>query len=148
MTGIWRVWLRVWGVAVIAFGVLLMTSAAPGADGPLRWVVGLMNTNDASHGSLDMNMVRFAVGLTGALTLGWGLMMLAVFSRIGPDDGPLWRSLTGAMLVWYVADSTISVATGFPLNAVSNTVITALYLVPVLASGVLRGRGEPRASPA
>ncbi len=146
MTGFWRVWLRVWSFAVIAFGVLLMTSVVPGADGPLRWVVGMMNTNDASHGSLEMNMVRFAVGLTGALTLGWGMMMLAVFSRIGQEDAPLWRSLTAAMLVWYLVDSAISVATGFPLNAVSNTVFTVLFLIPVLASGVLRGGGEPRAS--
>jgi hypothetical protein len=46
--------------------------------------------------------------------------------------------MTGAILVWWVVDSSISVALHTPGNAVSNTGLLLLYLIPVLASGVLK----------
>jgi len=43
-----------------------------------------------------------------------------------------------AMAVWFVIDSFMSIATGFWLNAVSNTLIAIGLIVPLLATGVLR----------
>ena len=39
-----------------------------------------------------------------------------------------------------IIDSLISISTGFPLNAVSNTLLTVGYLIPVLATGALKAR--------
>jgi hypothetical protein len=47
------------------------------------------------------------------------------------------------MVVWYVVDSALSVATGFPLTRRRNTLILAAFLAPVLGSGVL---GSPAAA--
>ncbi len=66
----------------------------------------------------------------GALVAGWLLLW---------GDLSLANILTGTVLVWYVIDGAISLATGFALNAVSNTALLTLYLFPVLRSGVLRG---------
>jgi hypothetical protein len=44
------------------------------------------------------------------------------------------------MLTCYVIDSAISVASGVPVNAVSNTALIAALLAPILASGVLGNR--------
>jgi hypothetical protein len=46
--------------------------------------------------------------------------------------------MTGAILVWWGVDSSISVALNTPGNAISNTGFLLLYLIPVFASGVLR----------
>ena len=74
----------------------------------------------------------------GAVTLGWGLTTWVLVAA-GPALSPTaWRRLTAAIAVLYVIDSTISIATGFWLNAVSNTAIVAAYLLPILRCGVLQ----------
>jgi hypothetical protein len=87
------------------------------------------------------------VALLGAVTLGMALAVLAAAraaERPGPEGRPIWVRLTGAMAVWYLVDSGLSVATGFPLNAVSNTLILAGFLAPVLGSGVLGSPASAR----
>lgn len=135
MNGFWKTWMRVWCWGVVAFGGVLALSAVPALDAAPRFVLGLVG---GSPGLLDQSEMRFAFGLQGALTLGWSVSMMAMVGLAHQSGAPVWRSLTASLLVWYVIDSLISVATGFPLNAVSNTLLTAGYLAPVLATGVLR----------
>lgn len=135
MTAFWRTWLTVWCWAVGVFGVVLAGAAFEPTSGPARLILGIMNPTAA--GEFDA-LHRFSIGLVGAVTLGWGLTLLAAIQaavRLG--DRQLWLGITGAAIVWYVVDSVISVATGFALNAASNTLIVAAYLLPVLRSGVL-----------
>ena len=72
--------------------------------------------------------------------------LLASNADIVPAD-PLvvewvsWLATIG-MVVWFVVDSALSVATGFWMNAVSNTGLAVGYLVPVLASGAMRGQAR------
>ncbi len=79
----------------------------------------------------------------GAVTIGWGLTFRVAFKALNLPDpaqaAPLWRKLTLFALIWYVVDSYISIATGFWLNAVSNTILMALYLIPLFKSGAMRG---------
>lgn len=44
----------------------------------------------------------------------------------------------GAILIWCVIDSSLSVATGFGLNKVPNTGLLIAHLIRVLASGALK----------
>ena len=136
MNGFWKRWMRLWCWAVLVFGAVLALSATPGLDAAPRQVLRLLGGDPAL---LDQPALRFAFGLQGALTLGWGLTMIAMIDLAHTAGARAWRSLTGAFLTWYVIDSLISLATGFPLNVLSNTLLTAGYLAPVLASGVLRG---------
>jgi hypothetical protein len=136
MNGFWKTWMRVWCWAVLAFGVVLALAAVPALDAAPRFVIGLLGGDPAL---LDQSAMRFAFGLQGALTLGWGFTMMAMVGLAHSLGAPVWRSLTASLLVWYVIDSLISVSTGFPLNAVSNSLLTAGYLIPVLTTGVLRG---------
>lgn len=89
---------------------------------------------------LDQPAMRFSVGLTGALTIGWILTLMAAVQGAEAVGPTLWRKIALAVLAWYVIDSAISVMTGFGLNAVSNTLLTIGFLIPVFASGVLRPR--------
>jgi len=140
MTGVWRNWIIVWCWAVVAFGLLLAAGAIPGVDAPARALFVLFSGDPASADVYDHPAVRFGIGLQGALTIGWGLTMLVLVQTPSIGAGQ-WRALSLALLAWYVIDSAISVATGFWLNAISNTGLFVAYLIPVLASGVLAGRG-------
>jgi hypothetical protein len=82
--------------------------------------------------------MRFSVALMGAVTLGWGFTILFLLPAIHAAGAPAWKGLTAALFIWFVIDSAFSVATGFALNAVSNTGLLIAYLIPVLASGALK----------
>ena len=127
-----------WCWVVIVFGVVLIGAVSPLTAAPSRALFAIMG---GDHSSMDAPL-RFAVALMGAVTLGWGLTLLVVTSVLHRLDRPvacsLWRRLTAAVLVWYVVDSITSIATGFALYAVSNTVFVIAFALIVWWSQVLR----------
>jgi hypothetical protein len=151
MTTFWRNWLVIWCIGLALFGLALYGAAYPATTGPARMLFALFGNPLPPEPD---RYLRFAVPLMGAVSLGWALTMLAALRlawTAEPDAGTaLWKRVTVAMLVWYVLDSAASVATGFPINALSNTALLVAYLVPVVASGVLTtvtARTEPTARP-
>ncbi|MFD3264214.1 hypothetical protein [Phenylobacterium ferrooxidans] len=138
MSRFWRNWLTVWGWAVALFGLVLAGAGFEVTSGPTRLLFDVLNGPE----DLVLNaQMRFALGLMGAVTLGWALTLLVTFDaahKLGAAGGPTWRGVLASAVVWYVIDSGISVATGFGLNAVSNTLLMTGLLTPLMASGVLR----------
>lgn len=138
MTGIWRQWLQLWCWGVIVFGIILAGAAFPATDAVARFLVTAFNNGPAFE--LDRPL-RFGLGVQGALSIGLGLLIMAAV-RAGDDLGQrgrsMWVLVTLAMAIWYIVDSAISIATGFTLNALSNTLFLAAFATPILASGVLR----------
>ena len=69
----------------------------------------------------------------GAVSTGWGLTLLAVASISDRLDREitriLWTRIAYSAIIWYIVDSAISVATGFALNAVSNTILLVAFLL-------------------
>ncbi len=135
MSKFWQTWLTIWCLAVALFGLILAGAAFEATQAPARLLLTLMSpTNTASFDP----QARFTIGLMGAVTLGWGLTAWVLIAAAPSLPPAIWARLTAAIAVWFVLDSTISIATGYWLNAVSNTLITAAYLLPILRSGVLR----------
>ena len=139
MTDFWKNWLNLWSFAVTAFGAILALAAFAATDGLARIVFA--SFQNPMPGDIDM-LHRFSIGLMGAVTMGWGMTLYVAFQAIHSADRAhaprIWRNLTLAALIWYVIDSSISVATGYWLNAVSNTLFIALYLIPLLRTGAMR----------
>lgn len=135
MTKFWQTWLTIWCAAVALFGLLLAGAAFEATQAPTRLLLTLMSPTGTA--AFDPQS-RFAIGLMGAVTLGWGLTAWVLIAAAPSLPPAIWSRLTAAIVVWFVIDSTISIATGFWLNAVSNTLITAAYLLPILRTGVLR----------
>jgi hypothetical protein len=139
MAKVWQNWFSAWAIGVVLFGLALAGGAFEATDGPLRALLTLFGNPlpelmDAQH--------RFAYGLMGAVSMGWGLTFWVLFKALALIDSaaaaPLWQKLTLSVIVWYVIDGAISIATGFWMNAVSNTILLALYLIPLFKSGALR----------
>jgi hypothetical protein len=140
MSDFWKSWLNIWAWGVIVFGAILAIFAFPATEEPTRFLFELFGATlpevaDYHH--------RFAIGLMGCVTVGWGLTLLPAFKSAHLLDrgaaAPIWRSMTFAVLFWYLIDSSISLYTGIAMNAVSNTLVIALYLLPVIKSQVLKG---------
>lgn len=138
MTGFWRQWLTLWCWAVGLLGLALAGAGFAATDAPALLAMRLFYSGEAFALSEPL---RFAIGLMGILTLSLAMLVAAGLrgaDLLGERAQPVWAALTRAILVWYVIDSAISCANGFVLNAVSNTGITLLFLLPVIRSGVLR----------
>lgn len=140
MTKFWRNWLDAWCAAIAAFGLVLIGGAFPATDAPVSLLL-------AAFGEAPVDpmtpTLRFALALMGAVSLGWAATFHAAFDaahRLGAAGGPAWRKLRLAVSLWFVVDSSLSIATGFAWNAVSNLVLLVAVLVPLLASGVLGRR--------
>ena len=119
--------MRWWCIGVMLVGLVLAGAAFVATDLLAVEVLTLFG-----GGVVPMTApLRFAAGLMGAVTFGWGASLLAVAQAsvaLAPDlRTTLWRRIGWAVLAWYVLDSAISVATGFWLNAVSNTVLLAWF---------------------
>lgn len=140
MTGVWKIWMRVWFGAALLFGLVLWLAGVPGAEGPARLVLATVSGDPATGDLLDLPAMRFALALQGALTIGWMLTLMAAVKGAEAVGPTLWRRILFAVVVWCVIDNAVSIMTGFALNAVSNTLLTIGFLIPVLASGVLRAR--------
>lgn len=139
MSSFWRTWLAIWCWGVALFGVVLVGAALPATSGPIGFLIETMNATGAPV-ELDAPL-RFGLGIQGALSIGLAMLVAAgarAAAELGPRGRPTWQMVTLALLAWYVIDSLISIATGFPLNAASNTLLIVTFLAPVLASGVLR----------
>ncbi len=138
MSAFWRAWLYVWSGLVTVVGLVFAGAGLEATDGLAEMALVLLGGGVTFEWTPHL---RIAVGLMGAVTMGWGLSFAPLFMaahRLGDQAAPIWRFATLAVLAWFVIDSALSVATGFWLNAVSNTGLAIGYLVPVLASGVMR----------
>ena len=130
MNGKWQAQMQLWCGAVMVFGLVLMSGAFE-ATGQVANI--LFDILDGPGPVTWDPALRFSLALMGAVTLGWGATVLAVVR--GTGDMPaaqalaLWRGITAALLLWYVVDSALSVATGFWRNALSNTVLIGWYLL-------------------
>lgn len=138
MNVFWQKWLNAWALLVTVFGLVLAGGAFATTDGLTAALFALFGNPlpvdiDAHH--------RFAIGLMGAVTMGWGLTywtaFKALFALEPATAAPIWRSLLFAGMVWFVIDSTISIATGFWMNAVSNTFLIIMLMIPLFKSSVL-----------
>lgn len=138
MTGFWKTWITLWCWAVILFGALLATAGLPATEGIAGLAFSLIGGAPVDAGYFDPPGMRFSVALMGAVTLGWGFTILFLLPAIHAAGAPAWRGLTAAMLIWFVIDSAFSVSTGFVLNALSNTLLMAGLLIPLLASGAFK----------
>ena len=132
-------WMTGWCVAVGLFGMILAGSGFEVTSGPVRILFDVLN----GPGELDLNpYVRVSLALLGAVTMGWSLTLMAVIQVTNQLEKQvskrIWIGITASIVIWYVIDSILSIATGFWLNAVSNTIFSATFLIPVIRSGVLR----------
>lgn len=137
MSPFWQAWFRFWLISMVLFALVVAGGALPATDAPLRLGIALTSMGPPA----DLTPAgRFMIGILGGVFLGWMVMFWLVLRQavaMGPAGRPLWLAATLGMLAWYALDSTLSVATGFGLNLVPNTLALGLFLIGIAGSGVL-----------
>lgn len=130
--------MTLWCWSVILFGTVLVAGIYPPFQGINHFLFDLMSQTKTPDEPFAP-VLQFSAGLMGAVTLGWGLTVLAVVRAVQEPNPALWRGITRALLIWFVIDSSISVMTGFGLNAGSNALLLGSYLFIVIRSGAQKG---------
>lgn len=141
MSLFWQAWFQFWLVSMIVFALVVAGGALPATEAPLR--IGLALTSMGPPTDLTP-AGRFMIGILGGVFLGWMVMFALVLRQataMGRAGRPLWLASTAGMLAWFALDSTLSVATGFGLNLVPNTLALATFLIGVVGSRVLARDG-------
>lgn len=139
MTGFWRSWMILWSLGVALFGLVLSLGAIDATSGLVRWnFAALGQPHEGPFGP----HLRFALAVMGPICIGWALALVgAILATPHLSALParqLWAFVTAGVLVWFVADSLLSVAVGFGLNVFPNLLLLVTYMVGVLGSGVLK----------
>lgn len=122
-----------WCWFIVVFGAVIVVAALNPAVGALLFAI--LGHPEPVPSSPHLT---FTTALMGAVTMGWGLTLLAMAGQQLGEN--VWQRVMIAFVVWYVIDSGLSIATGFWRNAVSNTVVLAAFLF-IRSRGAKAARG-------
>ena len=123
---------------IVAFGsvlaALLFAIAAIG-DPTGMFNIFLSAVIPGSEGVSAIATVEAKMGyaIAGGVFAGFMVMILLItVPAIERGDKAIIRASIYALLIWFIVDSGASIAGGAPMNAVSNAVFLALYLLPLV----------------
>lgn len=115
------------GVFGLAFVLL------PGATEDLfNWMIFGSAASPESFGAEARDYIRFVYGVLGAVLAGWAVLIAAV--ALGPlrrGEPWAWNAVAGSVAFWFVVDTTHSLATGYPENALLNLGFAIAFAVPI-----------------
>ncbi len=130
-------WLDAMCGVVILFGLIMASGALSATEWPARLLLEWQN-----QGPLQIDRAaRVTLGVLGGVMCGWGVTLYAAFQAahmLGDRGARIWWLILASIVFWFVVDSSLSLATGFALNAVMNCLFLAAFVVPISLSGVLR----------
>jgi hypothetical protein len=138
MSAFWRAYFGIFCLSLVLFGAVLSAGAFAPSSGPVALLMTLLSGGEAIAFTPAL---RFSLGLMGAITIGWAVMIYGVMRvafTLGGQGRPLWDAITSGLIAWYVIDGICSIATGFALNIIPNTALAAMYLVGLTQSGALK----------
>ena len=139
---IWRVWLTIASVGVVAFGLVLVAAPELTRQG---FSLLLYSEPDAISyfGTEPTKYIALAHAVLGSVMVGWGVALIIVV-RYQFDQGTWlgWQIIAWSVAAWFVPDTIFSLWSGFWQNAILNVAFGVLFLVPLIATyKAFRGSG-------
>jgi hypothetical protein len=131
----WYRWLMAVSILLIFFGVFMaIFNPTPFFDlfnsqiDPVFWGESPLPPSTASFQA-------WVYGVLGATVAGWGICMaFIVYYPYRRRERWAWWALTVGIAVWYLIDTSISLAHGVVFNAAFNTLLLLLAGIPLLAT--------------
>ena len=132
---IWHRWLFIVSILLILFGVFMaIFNATPLFDlfntqiNPVFW-------GESPAPASTTAFQTWIYGVLGATVAGWGICMaFMIYYPYGRKERWAWWALTAGIIVWYMIDTSISLAYGVVFNAGFNTLLLLLAGIPLLAT--------------
>jgi hypothetical protein len=124
--------LKIAAGAVIGFGLITALAAHPPAARPTLLLIDVFLWPAAGPHTLATPEARLLCAISGGLTVGLGVMLWLVATRLYVREPALARTIMLAGLgSWFAVDSMASVIAGAPFNVVANSAFLAAFLVPL-----------------
>lgn len=133
----WEHGLALWCWLVAGFGLMFAAGGLAATDAGAGWFYWLVSAGQLDASAFDAAGLRSTLAIMGAVMFGWGWSLIAVYRAVGAD-ARVWRGLSWAIMGWFGVDSALSIITGIPGNAVTNSLFLALYLLPAFRLGLFR----------
>jgi hypothetical protein len=124
----WHRWLLLGASIVVGAGAMLVVLGLVGVPAALMDALYLPAEPDVAQA----DTISFAIGVSGAVMVGWGVSMIYVY--LDPDLAArprVARAFFLGVLGWFVLDCTVSLATGAFINVVGNALFLGLLLPPL-----------------
>ena len=137
MNDFWKTWLDIWCLGIMVLGCVLAGAGLVGFEGGVRHFLNLLNpTNPPVFNDVE----RFAFGLMGAATIGWGLTLFYFFRAAHASNmgNKMYRQAFVVIIIWNLIDGYISYLTGFKFNIVSNLLLSLGIVIPLYLTGKLQ----------
>ena len=141
-------WLQAALVGVIAYSATLVV-AGRDADRLFDLLGFGMRGAGVVAGSTQEQHVLLIYGVLGSVLLGWATTLLLIArGPLRARDPWAWRTFATAFGLWFVVDTTFSVAVGSVPHALFNVAFLAAVLPPLLGirSAIARGPASESAS--
>lgn len=129
----WR-WLVVATCAVLVFGLSMVLLPEP-TQKLFNYLYLSSPQGSATFGKAAVAYITFLSAVLGAVMFGWSVALLYIL--LGPFrrrqiEG--WRTLAVSLVAWFIPDTAFSLWSGFWQNAVLNTIMLVLFLIPLAAT--------------
>ena len=138
MSRFWHNWFTIWCISVVIFGIVLTGGGLDATSGPTQLFLELLRGPEP----VVLNgLMRFSLGVCGPVSIALGLTTLAAIRAaelLGPRGRSTWLLATAGVASWFVLDSSLSIATGYGLNVIPNTLFMGAWLLGLSRSGVLK----------
>ena len=124
--------LKIVGWALVAMSLMFAAAAWPPLSGPTLMFYDLVDWPVDGVEAFAQETRLFSAILGGGFASLGMMMVLIVAPAVARGDEAIRRSAIIAILTWFVVDSTGSIASGVPGNAVLNSVFLAVFLAPLI----------------
>jgi hypothetical protein len=128
-------WLKVTSIVIGSFGPVFFLGTMPATSEPARLTLDLLSWPVDGASFFSDPDTHFLSALTGGFLFGWGVMVWCLSTWVydkAPEE--VRKAVLAGLLAWFVLDSSGSVASGNPSNAVFNVVVLALAVGPLWKS--------------
>ena len=125
---LWHRWLLLAASIVVGVGAAFVVLALLGVPSQLMDFLYLPGQPDVA----SADTVSFAVGVAGAVMVGWGTSMLYIYLDPAMLARPrIARAFFLATVAWFILDTFMSIAVGATFNALFNCLFLGLLLPPL-----------------
>jgi hypothetical protein len=127
-----KFWLKITAVVVGSFGPVFFLGTMASTLEPARFTLDLLSWPLDGATTYDSPDTRFLSALTGGFLFGWGVMIWCLSSWVY-DQAPeaVRHAVVAGVLGWFVLDSSGSIASGNPSNAVFNIAVLLIAIGPL-----------------
>ena len=127
----WIAWLQVVLAALLVYALVLVFLGSVAAQ--LFSALGF-GPPESIDGAAVRDYLKLPFMVLGAVLAGWAVMMMHIVRGPLRDGSPWARTiLIRSVAVWFVLDTGMSLALGFPTHAVFNLIFVTALGIPLLA---------------